>query len=414
MAKNHDNIICGIDIGNFAVKVAIASISDGNQMPNFLSAASSFSKGLRKGTVVDFDEVAGNIKSALTKAQNAAGVRADVAYVAVNGVHIGSMVSHGVVVASRPDSEIVQADIDRLIDAASTVSLSSNREIIHRIPKHYVIDGQELVKNALGMKGVRIEADVLLVQGIAQYLHMLAQCVQANDLDVAGLVYSPLALSHSVLDRHMREHGVMSLDLGETFSTLSVFHEGDMIHSATFPIGSRHITYDLAVALRIPMDRAEILKCKYGSLEDHGSLENIDLSEILGEDAFIIPKKQITKIMTARADELFDKINDEIRRLAFPHPLPCGVILSGGGAKLKGMLGYSRHKLNASVYLGNINNSDHENTFLSDPSFAVATGLVYWGASDLNNNSHLRNRISKKLNNGFLRGITKIFKNIIP
>lgn len=414
MSKNHENIICGIDVGNFAVKVVLATIDADDTNPRFLAAASSFSRGLRKGTVVDFDEVTGNIKNAINKAQNAAGVKADLAYIAVNGLHIGSMVSHGVVVASRPDSEIVQADIDRLIDAASTVNLSSNREIIHRIPKHFIIDGQELVKNALGMKGVRIEADVLLVQGIAQYLHMLAQCVQANDIDVAGLVYSPLALSHSVLDRHMREHGVLSLDLGETFSTLSVFHEGDLVHSATFPVGSRHITYDLAVALRIPMDRAEILKCKYGNLEDIQSNENLDLSDVLGEDAFIIPKKQITKIMSARIDELFERVNDEVAKLSYPHPLPCGVILSGGGSKLRGILNYSRSKLNASVHLGCVSHNSEADTFLSDPSFAVASGLVYWGVNDLNNNSDSKAKLSKKFNSGFIKGLSKILKNFVP
>ncbi len=403
------HIICGIDIGNFAVKVVVGTSHADSAQPQFLAATASFSRGLRKGTVVDPEEVIQNIRSALQKAQALVGSPIESAYISVNGTHIGSLVSHGVIVASRPDAEITQADIDRLIDAASTVSMSANREIIHRVPKNFIIDGHEFVKSALGMKGVRIEADVLLIQGMAQYLHSLAQCVQACGVDVSGLVYSPFALSQAVLDRHMREHGVISLDLGETFSTMSIFHEGDLAHAVTFPIGSRHLTYDLAVALRIPMDRAEVLKCRSGSLQDFPPAETLDISELTGEDGFVVPKRQISKILGARVDELFDKVSDELKRVSFPHPLPCGIVLSGGGSKLNGILPYIRTRLNTSAHLGFAGAApEDKNNPLHDPAFAVATGLVLYGLN--HGNAEPQGRMSR----GWTKNAVRWLKHFMP
>src|SRR3989344_4338352 len=219
-----------------------------------------------------------------------AGAKVSKAYVSANGLHIRTQPSRGVIVVSRADNEITQNDIDRVIDAASTINLPPNREIIHAIPKNFTIDAQEHVKNPLGMKGVRLEADVLLVEGLSQYIRNIAKCVNANDIEVAEFVFAPLAASKSVLDKHQREHGVLSIDFGGGVSSMSLFHEGDLIHTAILPIGSRHITNDLAVAFRTSMDKAEEIKCKHGliSTEQNGKKDKVDLSELLGEENFAV------------------------------------------------------------------------------------------------------------------------------
>src|SRR3989338_4055075 len=218
--------------------------------------------------VVDMEEAIDNIRTAVQRAEAMAGVSVKRAYVAVNGLHIKNQVSHGVVAVSRADNEISQNDIDRVIEAATAINLPPNRQKIHVIPRSFTIDGHEHVKDPLGMKGVRIEADVLIIDGLAPYIHNLAKCVNENDIEVAEFVFSPLASAKAILDRNQKEHGVLTLDFGGGVSTASLFYEGDLVHTAILPIGSRHITNDLAVALRSSMDTAEKTKIQFGSMAD--------------------------------------------------------------------------------------------------------------------------------------------------
>ena len=257
------NLINGIDVGNSQIKVVIAGVGKDRLRPEVLGTGNTESSGLRKGMVVDMEETIGNIKSAVQKAEAMAGAKIKRAYVAVNGLHIKTQVSRGVIAVSRADNEISQSDIDRVIQAASVVSMPANREIVHVIPRNFIVDGTEYVKNPLGMKGVRLVADVLIVDGLSPYLRNIAKCVNENDIEVAGLVYAPLAASLSSLDKNQREHGVINLDFGGGTSTLTVFEEADLIHSAVIPIGSKHITNDLAVALRTSLDIAERVKLEH-------------------------------------------------------------------------------------------------------------------------------------------------------
>jgi len=245
------------------VKVVVARINSGSLRPEILGTGSAESEGLRRGMVVDMEETIDNIKSAIQKAEAMAGVQIKKTYVGINGLHIKTQVSRGVIAVSRADNEISQNDIDRVIQAASVVSMPANREIIHVIPRNFVVDGTEYVKNPLGMKGVRLEADALIIDGLSPYLRNIAKCVNENGIEVSGLVYAPLAASLSSLNKSQREHGVINLDFGGGTSTLAVFEEADLIHSAVIPIGSKHITNDLAVALRTSLNIAERIKLEH-------------------------------------------------------------------------------------------------------------------------------------------------------
>src|SRR3989344_1184386 len=331
--------ISGIDIGNSQLKVVIACVGD-NLRPKILGTGSAESEGLRRGMVVDMEETIDNIKSAIQKAEAMAGVKIKKAFVAVNGLHIKTQISRGVIAVSRADNEISQNDIERVVQAASVVSIPANREIIHVIPRNFVVEGTEYVKNPLGMKGVRLEADVLIIDGLSPYLRNIAKCVNENDIEVAGLVYAPLAASLSSLDKNQREHGVINLDFGGGTSTLTVFEEADLIHSAVIPFGSKHITNDLAVALRTSLDIAERVKlehCSTSNFDDLRKRENIDLSQLVGEDDCVIPKKQLVKVVDARVSELLDIVETELKKVSKNGILPAGVVLSGGGSNLPGL-----------------------------------------------------------------------------
>src|SRR3990167_4470123 len=244
MARPHT--IAGIDIGNSQVKVIIARINSDSLKPEIIGSGSAVSNGLRRGVVVDMEETIDNVRSAVQRAEAMSGTSIKRAYLAVSGLHINIQTSRGVIAVSRADNEISQSDIDRVVKAASVVSLPANREIIHVISKNFIVDGSEYVKNPLGMKGVRLEADVLIVDGLSPYLRNFAKCVNGCNIEVGGLVYAPLASAMAVLDKNQKEYGVVSIDFGGSTSSITVFEEADLLYSKILPVGSRHITNDLA------------------------------------------------------------------------------------------------------------------------------------------------------------------------
>ena len=382
MARSY--LISGIDIGNSQIKVVIAKINRDNFGAEILGTGSAISNGLRRGMVADMEETINNVGSAVQRAEAMAGEKIKKAYLAVNGLHIKSQTSRGVIAVSRADGEISQNDIDRVLQAASVVSLPANREIIHVIPRNYIVDGTEYVKNPLGMKGVRLEAEVFIIDGLSPYLRNIAKCVNENDIEVAGLVFAPLASSLSVLDKNQKEYGVLGLDFGGGTSTLTVFEEADLLHSVVLPIGSKHITADLAVALRTSIDVAERVKLEHGTTsegEDLRRKENIDLSELIGEANFILPKKQLVRVVDARAQELLDMVAGELKKIS-KGMLPAGVVLSGGGANLPGLASMVKERLRLPVRIAKTLNFTGVAENLNDPSFSVAAGLINWGIDE--------------------------------
>lgn len=374
--------ICGIDIGNSQVKVVVAKINSDGLRPEIIGWGSAVSNGLRRGVVVNIEETVENIRSAVQRAEAMAGLSIRKAYLAVSGLHINTQISHGVVAVSRVDNEISQGDIDRVIKAASVVSLPPNREIIHVIPKNFVVDGTEYVKNPLGMKGVRLEVEVLIIDGLSPYLKNLVKCVNENNIEVAGLVYAPLASSLSVLDKNQKEYGVINIDFGGGTSSMTVFEEAELLHSSILPIGSKHITNDLAVLLRTSIDIAERIKLEHGStsdVEDMRRRGEIDLSELVGEPDYVIPKKQLIKVIDARAHELLDIVGNELKKVSKRSILPAGIVLSGGGMNLPGLAILTKDKLHLSVRMARSVYFEGMAEVVDDPAFSVATGVILWG-----------------------------------
>ena len=374
--------ITGIDIGNSQVKIVVASIGGDNLRPAVIGWGSAVSNGLRRGVVVDMEETIENVRSALQRAEAMAGFPIKKAYLAVSGLHINTQTSRGVIAVSRADNEISQNDIDRVIKAASVVSLPPNREIVHVIPKNFVVDGTEYVKHPLGMKGVRLEADVMIVDGLSPYLRNIVKCVNENNIEVSGLVYAPLASALSVLDKNQKEYGVVNIDFGGGTSSMTVFEEADLLHSSILPIGSRHITNDLAVMLRTSIDVAERIKIDYGSTSDAEDMRRrgeIDLSELVGERDYIIPKKQLIKVIDARAHELLDIVSNELKKVSKSGILPAGIVLSGGGVNLPGLAVLAKERLRLPVKVARSVHFEGMAEVVDDPAFSVATGAILWG-----------------------------------
>ena len=409
------HIISGIDIGNSQIKVVIAKVDRETLQPEIIGAGSASSNGLRRGMVVDMEETIEDIRTAVQQAQAMAGVTIKQAYLSVNGLHIQTQISRGVIAVSRADNEISQSDIERVMQAASVVSLPANREIVHVLPRTFVVDGTEYVKNPLGMKGVRLEADVFIIDGLSPYLRNIARCVNENGIEVAGLVYAPLAASLSALDKNQKEYGVMNLDFGGGTSSLTIFEENDLVHSAIFPVGSRHITNDLAIALRTSLDVAERIKLEHGSTsegEDGRRRDNIDLSQAMNEEGYTASRKQLIRVVDARAQELLDMVHTELKKLNKNGLLPAGVVLSGGGANLPGFAKLVKEYLRLPVRIARPANVIGTSDIVQDPSYMVAIGLVLWGMEQ-----ELAGTKSRPLlgdSDGFVRKALSWLKNFLP
>jgi len=365
---------------------------------------------------VDMEETIENIRSAIQQAEAMSGLPLKSAYLSVSGLHIKSQLSRGVIAVSRADNEISQNDIDRVLQAASIVSMPANREIIHIVPRGYVIDGTEYVKNPLGMKGVRLEAEVLIIDGLAPYIRNIVKAVEENRVEVAGLVYAPLAAALATLDKTQKEYGVMNLDFGGATSTLTIFEETDLLHSAILPIGSRHITNDLAIALRTSIENAERIKIEHAKTSDQEDLRRrdmVNLSELTGESDSILSRKQLTRVVDARVEELLEMVVVELKKVSRNGMLPAGVVLSGGGANLPGFAGFVKEHLRLPVKIAKPIHVDGITDVVADPSYAVGVGLVLWGA-DQEFSSIRSSQSLLSSNSGWLGKTMQWLKNFLP
>jgi cell division protein FtsA len=326
-------IITGLDIGSGTVKILVAQKKPKEEDLEVLAISEEISSGVRKGVVINPNEVAGLIQQVIKKTEEQINRKINSVYVNVGGSHIFSTSSRGLVSVSRADQKISAEDIERVLQAAQTFSLPSNREILEVFPKEFIIDGEKGLKEVLGLQGVRLEAEVLVLGGFAPYLKNLTTAVLNSGLQINDLIFSPLASSRAVLTPREKELGVALLDIGAGTTGLAVFEEGNLIHLTILPIGSGHITNDIAIGLKTDIDIAERIKLEFGTLFFQGSnkKEKIKLAE--GE-TLVFSQKQLSKIIEDRVSEIFGEINKELKKISRQQSLPAGIVLTGGGAKL--------------------------------------------------------------------------------
>src|SRR4030042_3267314 len=264
MAKS--NIIVGLDIGTSKVRAIIASTKGKEETrPRIIGVGESSSLGMRRGVVVDIEEMTKSIKRAIDVAQRSSGTTIEKAYVGIGGSHIKAKNSKGIAAVSRADEEVSEEDILRAINSASAVSLDPNQAVIHVIPREFNIDGQPGIQDPRSMTGVRLEVDTLIIEGLSPYIKNLRKCLSSNGLEIEGLVLDVLAASESVLTNKQKELGVLVLDFGGGTVGMTVYEERKLIQVHILPIGASHITNDLAIGLRTSVETAEKVKLTYGS-----------------------------------------------------------------------------------------------------------------------------------------------------
>ncbi len=378
MAREH--IAVGLDVGTQFVRTTIGQVPAEPGEPAIVGVGIAPSAGMRRGSVIDVEETVKAISASIEEAERISGIPVNRATVNISGNHLESQNSRGVVAVSRADSEIGSEDVGRAIEAAKAVTVPANKEIIHVIPREYIVDGQEGIKDPVGMSGIRLEIEAHVIAASTPSLKNLTKCVYQAGIDSDELVFSGLAAGTGVLSRRQRELGVAVLDIGAGVSDLAVFEEGDIFHTAVIPIGGAHITNDIAIGLRTDTDIAERVKLAYGHAvpKEIREKEQVDLSDLSHSEEHKVSKKLIAEIIEARVQEILNLVAKELKQIDRDGKLPAGVVLTGGGAKLPGLVDAVKDHLGLPAQVGFPSELAGMIDKVDDPSFATSIGLMLW------------------------------------
>jgi cell division protein FtsA len=380
----NEDIIVGLDIGSQAVRVAVGQampVEEGREGIHIIGAIEVPSEGVNKGNVTSIEDAVTSISRALEQAERLTGLPMGRAWVGINGTHINCQESRGVIPVARGDNEIREDDIDRAIEAARTVAVPANSEILHVLPRGFTLDGQRGIKDPVGMTGVRLEVDALIIQGQTTQIKNIAKAIHRTGIDIDDMVLSILATSDAVITAKQKDLGVAVVNIGASTTGLIVFEEGDVLHAAVLPIGAAHITSDIAIGLRTSIEVAEKAKLRYASAapEEINKKEEINLADLGAVEEEIVGRRFIADIAEARVSEIFEKIDDELRKIGRSGMLPAGVVLTGGGARLHGIVEAAKKNLRLPASLGTPIGVTSVVERVNDPAMSTAIGLVIWG-----------------------------------
>ncbi len=377
MAK--ENLLVGLDIGTTKVCAIIAQMENGE--PKVVGLGSAPSQGLKRGVVVNLDQTVASISKAVQDAEMMAGLKVKKVYAGIAGDHIRSLNSRGVVAISNSENEIKNKDIQRVLEAAKSVAIPQEREIIHVLPQEFRVDDQSGIKDPRGMCGLRLEAEVHIVTGGSTSAQNIYKAIWQAGWEVEELVLESLASSYSVMSPEEKELGAVVIDLGGGTTDLAIFYDGSIRHTAVIGLGGSSVTNDLAIGLRTPVEQAEILKKNYGC-----ALSNlVDANEIInvpgvgGRPPKEVSRTVLASIIEPRMEEILSLAQREVKRTNLGQLLAAGVILTGGGALLEGSIELAEQIFDMPARLGNSQGFSGLEEVASSPVYATAVGLILYG-----------------------------------
>lgn len=434
-------IIAGIDVGSSKITTVIGSTEEEEKQVKVIGAASIPSRGIRKGQIVNIEEAAEAVVESVEAAERMAGYSLTRAMVSISGPHIASQNSRGVVAVAEPEGEIADSDVRRVIEAAKAISLPSSREVIHVIPRYFTVDGQDGIKDPIGMSGVRLEVETHIVTGSATAMRNLAKCVSEVGADVQNLVAAGLAASEAVLTETEKELGVVLVDIGGGVTDVVVFIEGSPFYTTVLPIGAKNVTNDLAIGLRLSLESAEKIKVVFSEKKEPakpeksklakeeeeeeaigGDEDEIDLKDLgIIEDIKKVSRKTLTDgIIRPRLNEIFTMVGLELKKSGAIGLTPAGIVITGGGAMTTGIKEAAKRNLSMPVRIGTPQGISGLIDEAEKPDFATAVGLLHHGAK-----SEVRGigefsllKIGKRLEKIPFRGVagrlTDLVKQFLP
>lgn len=407
------NLIIALDIGTSTVQAVIAEYKRGEDALRVLGVGVAPSAGVRRGIVVDIEEATTAIKNAINEAHHAAGVVPRSAWVGVGGAHVAVSSSRGIVAVSRADGEISSEDVRRAVAAAETfIPKNPNREVIHIIPRDFKVDQESGIKDPVGMHGVRLEVDSLIIECSSIFLKNLFKCVEGAGLKVEDYVFSPLAAAEVVLTKRQKELGVVLLDIGGGTANFMVFEEGMPIHAGVVPVGGAHITGDVAIGFRTHVDVAEQIKLAHGTCvpADVGKKDVIKLADFVPEERTVFSRRELAEIIEARVLDVFEAVQRELKKIERKQLLPAGVVMVGGSSALPGLVARAKQELGLPVELGMPRTQGVAMDAAVAPSFASVLGVLRW-AETHGGGSHIS---SSRFNSAHWGKIMRWLKTLLP
>lgn len=378
--SKRDRYIVGLDIGTTKVCVLVAEIRE-EEAIDIIGMGSCDSKGLRKGVIINVDPTVECIRKVVEEAELMSGINVEEAYVGIAGEHITGSNSRGMISINSKDHIISRDDINRVIEAAKQIPIPADKDVLHVLPQEFMVDGQDEIGDPLGMSGSRLEVNVHVVTCGSTQLQTLLTCVNKAGIEVTDTVLEQLASSESVLTPDEKELGVALIDIGGGTTDLAIFEKQSLWHSFIRSIGGDHFTNDIAVGLRTPIGEAERIKKKYGcaisSLIEED--ETIEVPSVGGRKPRYMSRQVLGDIIQLRAEELFSIIKDEIERMGFSRSLNSGVVLTGGGSLLEGMVEIAERIFDLPVRIGKPAGVGGLIDVINSPVYSTAAGLVIYG-----------------------------------
>lgn len=378
MAQKKGDLIVGLDIGTTKICCLVGEVTP--EGIDVIGIGTQPSRGLRKGVVINIDATVASIRRAVEEAELMAGCEISSVYAGIAGGHIRGFNSQGVVAVK--DKEVRAGDVARVIDAARAINIPQDREILHVLPQEFIIDEQDGIREPLGMSGVRLEAKVHVVTAAASSAQNIVKCCARTGLTVADIVLEPLASAEAVLADEEKELGVALVDIGGGTTDVAIFANGAIQHTCVIPLGGNHLTNDIAVGLRTPMQEAERIKVKYGSAQ--GALldreETIEVPSVGGRAPRILARRVLSEIIEPRIEELFQLVQREIQKAGQEDLLASGIVLTGGTTLLHGIPELAEEVLGLPVRRGLPRGIGGLVDVVKSPQHATAVGLLHFGA----------------------------------
>lgn len=397
MAK-HAQLLVGLDIGTTKICVIVGEIAEDKRI-DIIGIGTHPSKGLKKGMVINIESTVESIKHAIEEAELMAGVEINSVYTGIAGGHIQGLNGHGVIAVK--EGEISKSDVERVLDAAKVVSIPGDREILHVIPQEFVVDGQDGVRDPVGMSGTRLEVRVHIITGAVTSAQNIVKCVKKAGLETMDVILQPLASSEAVLTPEEKDLGVLVVDIGGGTTDMAVFVEGAVRHTAVLPIGGNHLTNDIAIGLRTPPIEAEKLKIRYGCAMTELVKENetIEVPSVGGRTPRIMSRQLLSEVIEPRAEEIFTLVAAEIEKAGFAEKVPAGVVLTGGSSLTPGMMELCEQILNLPTRIGTPSGMGGLIDIVRNPMYATGVGLLIYAyqsqASKMAVSSHKKGLISR-------------------
>ena len=384
-----DNILASIDVGSSKICTLVGELTPEEDL-RILGVGVTSSRGVNKGMVDNIQEATEAIASSVEKAERSSGGRVLSAHVSISGNHVNSLNNRGIATIPGRERPITKRDIDRAIEEAQALNLPTNREILHVLPRYFVVDGQEHVSDPVGMYGQRLDMETHIVSGSLTAVQNLTQCVEGAGVQVEALVLSPLASAQAVLEDEEKRQGAIVADIGGGTTSIAVFVDGAVFHTSVLPVGGYHLTHDLVAGLRAPFSAVEELKTEFGSAlpSQVNPEDTVEVEAFGGLRRKEVSRRRVAEILQARVEEILEMIYIDAKRAGFDEMVAAGLVLTGGSASLIGIAELAEQVLRMPVRIGKPKGIHGLADTLNSPAYAASVGLLHWSIMENGHNGH--------------------------